>query len=54
LEKSLVGFDLNRLPRKVVNQVQTLRTGSFLARPENVLVFGNPGSGKTHLVCALG
>ena len=54
LEKSLAGFDLNRLPRKVVNQVQTLRTGSFLARQENVLVFGNPGSGKTHLVCALG
>ena len=25
-----------------------------LARQENVLVFGNPGSGKTHLVCALG
>jgi len=38
----------------VANQVQTLRTGSFLARQENVLVFGNPGSGKTHLVCALG
>ena len=34
--------------------MQTLRTGSFLARQENVLVFGNPGSGKTHLVCALG
>ena len=54
LEKSLPEFDLNRLPRKVVNQIQTLRTGSFLARQENVLVFGNPGSGKTHLVCALG
>lgn len=54
LEKSLTAFDLNRLPRKVVNQVQTLRSGSFLARRENVLVFGNPGSGKTHLVCALG
>ena len=54
LEKNLAGFELNRLSRKVVNQVQTLRTGSFLARQENVLVFGNPGSGKTHLVCALG
>jgi DNA replication protein DnaC len=27
--------------------------GSFLARCENVLAFGNPGSGKTHLLCAL-
>jgi IstB-like ATP binding protein len=39
---------------KVVNQIQTLRSGSFLGRQENVLVFGNPGSGKTHLVSALG
>ena len=54
MEKSLTEFDLNRLPRKVVNQIQTLRSGSFLWRQENVLVFGNPGSGKTHLVSALG
>lgn len=54
LEKSLTDFDLKRLPRKVANQVQTLRTSSFLASRENVLVLGNPGSGKTHLVCALG
>jgi DNA replication protein DnaC len=26
----------------------------FLTRCENVLAFGNPGSGKTHLLCALG
>src|SRR5258705_10224236 len=28
--------------------------GDFLDRRENVLVFGNPGGGKTHLLCALG
>jgi DNA replication protein DnaC len=28
--------------------------GSFLGRRENVLAFGNPGSGKTHLLCAIG
>jgi DNA replication protein DnaC len=54
VEKSLAHLELDRLPRKVVNQMQTLLTGSFLSRRENVLVFGNPGSGKTHLVSALG
>jgi DNA replication protein DnaC len=28
--------------------------GEFLERRENVLGFGNPGSGKTHLLCAIG
>jgi len=28
--------------------------GDFLDRAENVLVFGKSGSGKTHLLCAMG
>ena len=35
-------------------QLNTLRDGAFIDRHENVLAFGNPGSGKTHLLCALG
>jgi len=54
LEKSLGSFDRKRLPRKVDGQVSTLAEGSFLDRNENVLAFGNPGSGKTHLLCAIG
>jgi len=54
LEKSLETFDLKRLPRKVLQQFRTLLEGTFLDRCENVLAFGNPGSGKTHLLCALG
>ena len=54
LEKNLDTFDLQRLPRKIVQKVKTLLDGSFLDRKENVLAFGNPGSGKTHLLCALG
>jgi DNA replication protein DnaC len=33
--------------------LRTLLDGSFLDRKENVLVFGNPGSGKSHLLAAL-
>ncbi|MBK8231016.1 MAG: IS21-like element helper ATPase IstB [Candidatus Eisenbacteria bacterium] len=54
LEKTLETFDLKRLPRKVAVQFQTLLDGTFLDRRENILAFGNPGSGKTHLLCALG
>jgi DNA replication protein DnaC len=53
-EKDLPSFDLKRLPAKVARQVRTLLDGSFLDRRENVLVFGRPGSGKTHLLSALG
>jgi DNA replication protein DnaC len=54
VEKSLSAFDLKRLPGKVSAVVRSLAEGSFLDRRENVLAFGNPGSGKTHLLCAIG
>ena len=53
LSKSLQSFDIGRLPAKVAQQFGTLLDGKFLDRKENVLAFGNPGSGKTHLLCAL-
>jgi DNA replication protein DnaC len=53
LEKSWPALDLKRLPPKVLQQARTLLEGSFVDRRENVLVFGVPGSGKTHLLCAV-
>jgi DNA replication protein DnaC len=53
LEKSLATFERKRLPAKVNQQVAALLEGSFLERKENALAFGNPGSGKTHLLCAI-
>jgi DNA replication protein DnaC len=54
LEKDLAGFDLKRLPAKVARQVRTLLQGDFVDRCENLLAFGKCGSGKTHLLCAIG
>ena len=54
LDKTLDNFDMKRLPAKAARQVKTLADGTFLDRRENVLAFGNPGSGKTHLLSALG
>ena len=54
LEKSLTSLDLKRLPPKAAQQVRSLLEGDFVDRHENVIAFGNPGSGKTHVVCAIG
>ena len=52
-EKTMDSFDRSRLPLKVNQQVEVLMEGCFLDRCENVLAFGNPGSGKTHLLAAI-
>lgn len=54
LHKNIDSFNLRRLPPKNIHQVNTLLAGAFAERKENILVFGNPGSGKTHLLCAIG
>ena len=53
LEKTFESFKEKRLPLKTRRLVSSLKEGEFLERKENVLVFGNPGTGKTHLLCAL-
>ena len=53
LEKSLPNFEQRRLPAKVGRQLKVLLEGSFLDRRENLLIFGNPGAGKSHLLCAV-
>ena len=52
-EKVLANFDLKRLSLKLTRQVQGLLDGGFVDRRENTLAFGNPGSGKTHLLSAI-
>jgi DNA replication protein DnaC len=54
LEKTLDSFEMKRLPVKALHQVKTLLDGEFIDRHENLLVFGTPGSGKTHLVSGIG
>lgn len=53
LSKNLESFDMKRMPPKVHLKVKSLLDGTFLDRNENVLAFGNPGSGKSHLLCAI-
>jgi len=53
LGKTWETFNFDRLPLSVTRQLESLREGSFLDRRENVLIFGRPGAGKSHALCAL-
>lgn len=53
-EKTLATLKLEKLPTKVRRQLPALCEGGFIERAENVLAFGLPGRGKTHLACAVG
>lgn len=53
LEKTLDSFKMKRLPAKAVRQVRSLLDGAFIDRKENLLAFGRPGSGKTHLLAGI-
>lgn len=53
-EKTLSTLELSRLPAPVRRSVPTLCEGGFVDRAENLLAFGLPGRGKTHLACAIG
>jgi len=52
--KTFDTFDMNRLPRPLARQLRELAGGDFLERAVNVLAFGLPGVGKSHVACALG
>jgi len=53
-EKTIATLDRRKLSPKVRSQLASLCEGGFLNRAENVLVFGLPGRGKTHLCAAVG
>src|SRR5215218_786866 len=52
--KTLDDFDFKFQPSVDQRLVRELATSRFLAQAENILIFGAPGVGKTHLAIALG
>lgn len=52
--KTLGQLDESRLPLRVRRMLPRLQDGGFVDRAENILFFGLPGTGKTHLAAAIG
>ena len=52
-EKTLATLTRSRLTAKVAAILPTLCEGGFVERGDNLLAFGLPGRGKTHVVCAI-
>lgn len=53
-DKTLASLELKRLPAPVRRSLPSLCEGGFVERAENLLAFGLPGRGKTHVISAIG
>jgi len=52
--KTLDNFKLEKQPSLSPGRIRDLAAGTILDRCENILIFGIPGAGKSHLASALG
>jgi DNA replication protein DnaC len=53
-EKTVSTLDLNRFAAPLRGQIRQLLRGEFLAGATNVCLIGRPGTGKSHVMAALG
>ncbi len=54
LEKTFGTLQLERLGPVLAQQLERLRTGSFVTQAVNVVAVGRPGTGKSHAMAAVG
>lgn len=52
--RAIEGFDFAFQPTADERLIRELSTGTFIANGENILIFGPPGVGKSHLAIGLG
>lgn len=51
--KTFDTFNQENISVNIRQKIKTLKDGDWVQKNENILAFGTPGSGKTHLVTAL-
>lgn len=52
--KTFDTLNLKRFPTKLASSIHQMARGDFVERSENILAFGLPGVGKSHVACAIG
>lgn len=52
--KTMATLDRSRLTDVVARQLASLCEGKFVEKAQNILAFGLPGRGKSHVLCAVG
>ncbi len=52
--KTIESFDFAAMPQLSSTLIRSLAEGTFIAARENVILVGNPGTGKTHLATGIG
>ncbi len=53
-KKYLEDIEINDLPKDAQNKLKHLSSLKFIEEGQNVILSGNPGTGKTHMAIALG
>lgn len=53
-KKYLIDFNTDHMNKSLSHKVEELETMDFIESNENVILIGNPGTGKSHLAIALG
>jgi len=53
-QKYLSDLDVSCLPEDAQNKLQVLQTLEFIKNGQNVILAGNPGTGKTHIAIGIG
>ena len=51
--KTFATLSLDRYPRPLIAKIKELARGDFATRADNILAFGLPGVGKSHVACAI-